>query len=290
MIIEKEPLNTKSTTKTCSSTATGLDAEWESFLASLPTDDNPETPKIPDKSQSFIKKIIKLTPSSPELFPIKSIEELPGHEKPLERLDELFEELIQHGNYYLIRDEFCTLSVTLNIQGKIAPAFRPQPHTKKKFGDKVFMQIHRDQIVIDCHWLHTTKQKVNLRPKDKEYRSLFSASKPFPFHQAWDFAQEKWSSDHRAQGMFRLTMFQQVQLATLQSKTTKEFIQSLDHGTRASGRYIPSPISDFEIKFSEWCERDKRMSKHRGDYFAIWLARILLGSSEKIGPSQNLLR
>lgn len=215
-------------------------------------------------------------------FPVADINDLPEIDDPSLHLEELMVELRQHGDYSRIRKEYCQFAILLNLQGRLAPAFRPVPVTGKKYGDKVFNEIHRDQLVIDCHWLHATQNFIKARAKDMEFAPLFKTAKPFPFSLAWDFACKKWTADHRAVDMLRLTEFQQCQLAALRSDKVKERIRDMTEGTRKNGRFVPSPHAVFTQGLNAWCERDRRICKHREGYEAVWKARSFLGEQESV--------
>lgn len=220
--------------------------------------------------------------SSAIVFPVYSIEALPIVADPLSRLEELTVELREHGDYSRIRDEWCQLSILVNLQEALAPAFRPVLNTGKKYGDRVFKAIHRDRIVIDCHWLRTTQQKVLIRHKDVEFRPLFSTAKPFPFELAWDFAGREWKSDHRVVDMLRLTEFQQYQLAALREDKVKKRVEKIESGSREDKVFIPAPLSVFEQGLNTWCERDKRIVRYRDAYAAVWRARSFLGNAAPV--------
>lgn len=215
-------------------------------------------------------------------FPVSDASSLPAVADPLQRYRDLMDELRGHGDYRRVRDEFCQLSIILNTQGMLAPAFRPLLNAKRKHGDPIFKEIHRDRLVIDCHWLHATSQFVSMRPKDAEFQPMFRKGGNFPFELAWEFAGNEWTKDHRTRDMMRLTPFQQFQLAALQSEDVSAIIKKIDHGSRKEGRSIPAPISVFEQRLNAWCERDSRIYNHRDGYIAVWKARSYLGPKESV--------
>jgi len=215
-------------------------------------------------------------------FPVSNIDELPKIDAPLKCLEELMAELRRHGDYNRVREEYCQLSTLLNLQGLVAPAFRPATVTGMKFGDSVFKAIHRDKLVIDCHWMSVTKQFVKVRAKDIEFAPMFKGNKPFPFDLAWQFANRVWTANHRVVDMLRLTEFQQCQLAALRSDVIKKRIEGIENGTRKGGVFIPAPLSIFEQGLNAWCERDRRICKHREGYVAVWKARSFLGEAASV--------
>lgn len=217
-------------------------------------------------------------------FPVQDMASISGIQEPLPQLEALMAELRQHGDYLRIREQYCRLSLAVNVQGLLAPAFRPVLKTGRKKGDKIFHVINRDHIVIDCHWLHTTKQFVRTRSKDIEFQAMFSSGKSFPLDLACAFSEKIWSGNHRATDMLRLTEFQQCQLKALRSNYVKAKIKGIEDGTRKDGHLFPSPQAVFEQALNAWCERDIRMYRNRDGYLAVWKARQFLG--EKASVSQ----
>lgn len=225
-------------------------------------------------------KAVATTHSS--VFPVTDISSTPAIVAPLERLEALMKDLLDHGDYNRIRDEYCRLSIALNLERSLAPAYRPELKTGRKWGDKVFQVINRDRIVIECHWLHATKAFVKVRAKDVEFQPIFSHSKAFPFDLAWDFAKKVWTANHRVVDMLRLTPMQQCQLLALRSDELKQRIEEIEQGTRKNDVFIPSPLSVFEQRLNAWCERDRRIYKHREGYVAVWKARSFLGAAATV--------
>jgi hypothetical protein len=239
-------------------------------------------------AHTLIKKARQVSKSGGGAFPVTDIGNLPKLDDPLVRMHALSDELCRHGDYDKVRDDYCRLSILMNIEGRIAPAFRPKLVTGKKHGSPVFLSIHRDQLVIDCHWLQVTKQSVKVRAKDVEFASMFKADQSFPFELAWNFANKNWGANHRALDMLRLTDFQQCQLTSLRSDEFKAKVIGLTEGCRRDGKYWPSPLALFERGLSAWCERDKRIIKHRDGYVAVWKARSFLGASASVRQVAHL--
>lgn len=226
-------------------------------------------------------------------FPCLDVSEIPVVDDLHGRMSVLAEDLAKHGDYAEVRAEYCRLSLLMNLEGVLAPAFRPALFTGKKKGDDVFNKIHRDQIVIDCHWLHSTKQSIVLRPKDIEYKPLFCHDRAFPIALAWDFAKEKWKSDHRVVDMLRLTRLQQIQLLALRESKLKCQVESIEKGSRKDGHFRPAPLSLFIQGLNAWCERDRRIYAHRRGYEAVWRAAVYLGASasmRQIGELASLMQ
>lgn len=210
-------------------------------------------------------------------FPVMTLNDLAETDDPRARMDELLDELAEHGIYTRVRKELCCLAIQLNLEGKLAPAFRTPIYTGREKGNPVFYAIHRDQIVIDCHWLHATGQSVRLSSKDRELKPLFNPKKPFDFQMAWNFAQERWTAQHRVVETMRLTIFQQCQLTALRSVDAAVCKDAI-HKKKGKGREATaSLIATFEQGLATWCERDRRIIKHRDSYRSVWMARQLLG-------------
>lgn len=272
-----------------------FDAELAAILASM-EDESPrdnttpsasrkeDSPSSSDAATSAITSVIDLIPDG---FPVENINNLHTHPDPLTRLQALAGELRQHGDYLAVRDEYCSLSVQLNCDGKLAPAFRAKVKPGRKFGDPVYMLIHRDQIVIDSHWLHSGKQMVDT--EEDELRPLFDLAGPFLFDLAWVFAQKKWSDEYRVNEGLRLTPFQQCQLAALRSPDVQKRLDMIEKGAIVGKRRFPSPKAKFVQALGEWCERDRRITAHRDSYIATWMARQMLGSGASVSLVAKLV-
>lgn len=203
-------------------------------------------------------------------------------------LTALMATLRKSGDYQSIRDEYCRLSIEINSFCLLAPAGRPPVNTGKKWGNNVFKEIHRDQLVIDCHWLHATKQRVNINAKDIEFAALFDHSADFPFELAWEFATKEWKATHRVVTMLRLTPFQQYQLLKLHDANVRSVIDFLEKPRRESSGAKPAPIDCFEQQLNAWCERDPRVAPYRAGYLAVWKSRQFLGSAASVSQIGKL--
>lgn len=213
-------------------------------------------------------------------FPVGDVDTLPIVVDASAALETLMAALSRHGDYHLIRDEYCRLSILLNLQGRLAPAFRPKPNPGKRKGNPVFLEIHRDQVVIDCHWLYCRRQMVKVR--DSEFRPLFRRAQPFPFDLAWTFANKVWKKAHRADEAFSLTPFQQCQLAALRGvRVSTRFTAALE-GVRKPGARIPPKVALVRQRLAEWCERNRRIVPLFDDYERLWLAREVLGPDASV--------
>ena len=268
-----------------------LNAELDDLLQSLPDEDEhpagtesqeSASKSAPPKVTAVDQKItdIKARRSAPTSFPVANVDALPIVVDPLSRLEALIDELRQHGDYRRVRDEYCQLSILINLQGAIAPAYRLLPKPGKRKGDPVFLEIHRDQLVIDCHWLHSKKERV--RAKDGDFWKMFDSTRPFPFAVAWAFASKNWRKSFRANEALFLTSFQQCQLAALRSEAISERFNHAENGVHRGGGRAPAKLATVRQALGEWCERDRRIIPHYDDYVRLWLSRELLGAGAPI--------
>jgi hypothetical protein len=208
-------------------------------------------------------------------FSVASVHSLPTVTNPRQRLDILIEELCTHRDYHRIRDEYCQMSILINLEGVIAPAFRPQPKVSATKGNPIYFEIHRDQLVIDCHWLHCKGERITVR--DTELRHLFDRAHEFPFGQAWAFAKQKWKSQHRVDEVLHLTIRQQCQLVTLHSKQVADRLERATKSTKPHGVRLPPKLAAVRQQLNEWGERSPRVVMHLKDYEHLWMASELLG-------------
>ena len=187
----------------------------------------------------------------------------------------LCRELLMHKDYLRIRNEYCWLSISLNLIGKLAPAFRPALKSGAAWGDKtIHHQVHRDQVVIDLHWCHTTK--MGLSPTEPNHQALFDDPLTFPFESAYTLAGKKLKSDYRAAEALCLTTMQQCQLLKIRGPEVLARQAALEKGWRSSGGKDVSKISFVNRQIGEWAERDKRIASRRVHYEKLWLARELM--------------
>lgn len=267
-----------------------LDAELEALLhASL--DDSDEPAATPIATGTSIHSTVLSEADQPALatFPAIQLTRLSGCSKDaLDQLKEVCHELARHGDYAAVRNRICQLQLELNEYGLLAPSFRPRPKTSRPKGSgskKSFthtdMAIHRDLIVIDCHWLYMRKVKVRIGSGDMLYQPLFNHAKPFDFELAWTFANENWRSDTRVNSALRLPKLLQYQLAALRCNDIAKDLERLTIGTRKGGRLLQSPLARVCVALQEWCDDDPRVESQFEAYEAIYQAYWLLGPSAK---------
>ncbi len=193
-----------------------------------------------------------------------------------EQMARLVAEWKTHGEYMRIRDEYCCLASALNREGLKAPAFRPVP-TIPKLKDRrtqANMTLHRDLLVIDCHWLRSRSE--NVWPRDAKYQPLFDIAVPFSFDLAALFASEVWTKLHRADEAFILTARQQCQLKTMKGTDVRDRLELAENGFGRGVVRVRPKIVAARKAMREWCSKDKRLIPHRQVYEDLWLARELL--------------
>jgi hypothetical protein len=197
-------------------------------------------------------------------------------------MEALCRELLLDRDYARVRDQYCTLSIELNMAGKIAPAFRPIMKPGAEYGDGIYHQVNRDQLVIDLHWCHA--KKMVLSPNDPMYQGLFSHPAEFPFDLAYSLACERHKPGYRATEALCLTTMQQCQMLKLRGPALLERQAALHKGWRATGGTSVSKIATAKRQLAQWVERDKRMAQYRKSYETLWLASELLDPGAK--PAQ----
>jgi hypothetical protein len=195
------------------------------------------------------------------------------------RMTRLVVDCKAHGDYMLIRDEYCSLAVALNREGLMAPAFRPAPIIPKLKERRTAtnMMLHRDSLVIDCHWLHCRCE--NVYPRDDEHKPLFDIAAPFQFELAASFACKVWSKLHRADEAFVLTTWQQCQMRTMKGVDVSDRLVAAKNSSGRGEYRVRPKIVSVKRAMREWCNRDKRLIPLRQCYEDLWLARELLGTS-----------
>lgn len=207
-------------------------------------------------------------------------------EEALDLLVQACHELARYGDYAAMRDRICQLQIELNEYGLLAPSFRPRPKKSRPVGSKKSftagdLAIHRDLIVIDCHWLHARKVRVCVSSGDMLYQPLFIHAKPFDYELAWRFANENWRNDTRVDSALRLPKLLQYQLAALRCDDIAKDLEKLRVGTRKGGRLLQSPLDRVCVALQEWCDDDPRVESQFRVYEAIYQAHWLLGPSAK---------
>lgn len=241
--------------------------------------------KVMDSSKSIsvdaVRTASELIETNEPIDSFDSLEPIePTNPDPLLRLKDLVTELSVHKNYSLIQHEFVGLSITLNNQRLLAPAFRPQPKLGLVIGSPIYMAIHQDQLFIDCHWLHCRREHVVTR--DEELQPLFDLDTTFPADLAREFAEQVWTKKHRIEQLLVLTHRQQCQLATLRGKNVENRFEAALTGFGIGKSRVYPKITSVRLKLYEWAERNKGVRKLLKEYEQLWLARELLGDTAPI--------
>lgn len=178
-------------------------------------------------------------------------------------LHELKARITSHGSYSSLRDQWCTLHLQANAHGLWAPCFRPWPKLPQKPRDKCAGHEHaiqRDRLVIESHWLYAQKEFVNVDPEREQWLPLFDHATPFDFDLAEQFAQQVWSNNYRTGEVLGLTPYQQCQMFSLRTDSTKKHMESFLKPTRGpDNRSIPSPQAVIRTALARWRERQPNL-------------------------------
>lgn len=192
-----------------------------------------------------------------------------------EKLEDLMSGNMSSETYSSVRSQYCELSMELNLRGLWAPAFRPSitiPYIQKARTD-AHLLVHRDRLVIDCHWIHTKKMKINPEPF---WRPLFK-NPIFSIELAEEFALRELASDYRAEKILGLTKFQQLQLQTLKGSEVIARKKSLiKHFRDKDGKLVATELQAITAVIDRWCEVQPRIRSQRDKYVAHAEARLLL--------------
>ncbi|MDO8715122.1 MAG: hypothetical protein Q7K13_11745, partial [Polynucleobacter sp.] len=205
-----------------------------------------------------------------------------------ERLRRLVSVWTVDRDYMAIREEYCRLSIALNNECLLAPAFRPTPKITKISGKRTAadLSLHQDQLVIDCHWLHCRREIIIAQ--HEEYQPIFDLDGPFPFELAAAFACKKWSKKFRSDEVLSLTAWQQFQLQALQGEAIRNRRNASGNGFGMGTGRVQSPISTVRQALREWSRKDRRIIKHQKIYEDLWLARALLSPGASINDIRHL--
>jgi hypothetical protein len=200
-------------------------------------------------------------------FPTSAVVQVTAdHSKHAHRLHELAARITSHSAYDSVRQEWCALHLQINTLGLWAPGFRPWPKLAQKPRDKCTDHEHaiqRDRLVIESHWLHAHKEFVNVDTTRNKWIALFDHAKPFDFDLAEQFAQQVWGNNHRTQEVLGLTPYQQCQMFSLRTDSTKKHMESFSKPTRGpDNRRIPSPQAVIRTALASWRERQPNLGNN----------------------------
>jgi hypothetical protein len=196
-----------------------------------------------------------------------------------ELLDDLVARINGADGYERHRLSFCVLSQAMNVVGLQAPAFRPRPTIPGKASalTGVHMLIQRDRVVIDCHWLYTTKSKVYAT--EGEWRGIVNPKLTLQTERIEQFAATKLRNDSRADQVLELRHFQQVQMAAMRGERAQAAFKALgDSVVDGSGSRTPAHFRKLTAKLQDWADSQPRFEKLYPKYKAYAMALQLLDS------------
>lgn len=192
-----------------------------------------------------------------------------------EALQNLTAEFGASKNYGPVREQFCAASIALNTQRLWAPRFRTQPKVNPFRKLAPLMQaLHKDHLVIDAHWLWANKHRA---PFSSKYERVLDSTQPFDFALAAEYAQEKWTSDFRAEHLGLASQLQ-WQLCTTKSKPHADSHRLLVDGDRAGTTKAPALITRIKKAIATWAYSSRPIQGQEQAYADLWLAREMLGA------------
>lgn len=225
-----------------------------------------------------------LTPFAEERgFPVLDLAEVESCGNPLGAIRSANSALRKGKTYLDVREAYCQANIKMNLEGKIAPAFRPELNLGKPLGRKDYMILHRDNMVIDLTWLQCCRYDIKVPNKD--WGGLIDGNMDIDFESAWDFSSLEWTSTYRAEVVLGLRGFHQCQVRTLNSDLIKHARKSIVYGGIGSGKQGPAKIAAFRMVMNRWIEEDPRMERWRDDYEGLWMARELLTAASSTGKA-----
>lgn len=245
------------------------DEEVDAMVAEIMATETAHTPseKISDATPAREFKLGGPHPAPswpPTRFPVANIAELPAVDDALERLRELVRGLKTHGDVTLVFAEWCALNAHLNLEGKRAPAFRPQlPYIEKRMSEAILPA----RVVIEVHWLAVTKQAPAV--VDSGARAMFDDCCAGNFDSAWEFGKRRLPKAQRISALCLDTA--QHQCVILRGDEAGRQLDALSEG---KGNAI-APEADFLTRAERWCSGHRNRSAD--GLRPIWRARQLLG-------------
>lgn len=277
------------------------DAELEQFVASLldelsePASATEETspktlnPEPLKPSHSSGGESITPDETGNYQFPVRHTEGiiLRDHDAVMLELRGMVSKAANTNDYPLIRKRCCELHLLLCDMGLWAPGFRPWPKLEGRFRESSYdfsvpeNQMHRDRLIVDLYWFHSRREQINVKSSHSEWAPLFDFDSPFNFELAEKFALESLSNHYRVVEILALTAFQQLQAATLRSKTLKQHAEAYIKSSRGLCKeVIPSPDAQHRAAVAHWREMQPRV-KNPEQHLANAHARYLLKNGNK---------
>lgn len=192
------------------------------------------------------------------------------------RLDHLLElvvhEINTNGYTEKYRQAYCWLSQRMNTLGLLAPAFRPRPtipwNSTEQTSDHLLIQ--RDRIVIDCHWLYSTKSRVY--SKEAVWSSIVNPRLTLQTERIEKFASTKLRNEYRADSLLELTEFQQAQMAALKGSNMREAFSALNALVASGSGKTTARFKKIDKAIREWSCKQPRFEPHYEKYRAYALA------------------
>lgn len=213
-------------------------------------------------------------------------------EDPHRELREVMEAYQASVHYRGVRERYCAVSLALNEEQRMAPAFRRQPKPRPVVAGKGKddLLLHKDRLVIDLHWLWV--RNIGVGTAKPQYARLLDSSAPFDFALAASFASENWSSEERATEQFALSDSVQWELATLKSRAHKDAHRMIFDGGRDGSKRVPSKSSFVRRAVARWAEESRPIRDQQAAYLHLWIAREMLGagaSAKRVGGLAALM-
>ena len=199
----------------------------------------------------------------------------------LEQIEALAQEYAKSKDYAFIRDRYLLASFMLNRARLWAPAFRPElklpQHKGKGPWPAQTILMHRDRVVIDCHWFHS--RKIRLWANQSKWTPIFHSSKPFDYDLAVKFASWTCKNDTRAINEIGLPTSSQCQVVALRSSAVKQRFRQIETFTQTDGEHGMAEMAMIRNTVKFWAEKVPSVRGHESKHVANGYARALLSGS-----------
>lgn len=168
--------------------------------------------------------------------------------------------------YHQIREEYCALSLAMNVCGEVPPKFRfmrplPRRTAKATFDDTLMM---RDRQVIDMHWLHCRGKREEL--PDRAFTTLF-VDDELDFDMAGFLAGKVWTNEIKAERVLNLIPHEQLQLACLRTKAVADTWRNAECSMKTT----------IDRRLREQLVSEPSLKPHIEDLKLLWLADKVVG-------------
>lgn len=141
-----------------------------------------------------------------------------------------------------VRNSICAFNIALNIQGLIAPRFRPTRKppaigkTKYPIEDEY---LSNDRQIADLHWVHTKKMSVS---RIVGFSKLANHDDDFDWALASRFVRVYGKATRKAEAL-GLSDYDLVQLSTIQSSAIKSGIRSVESAVQKNSPLLRTALS-----------------------------------------------